>query len=76
MGGQHAEFAEDEDPEDFWKLLLDVLKTMTEKDRRESIDAKLVKAFGRSRSDQELESFVWEEGKGCGGWVWGLGEYG
>jgi len=66
MSGQHAEFAEGEDPDDFWKLLLAVLKTMTEKERREHIDAELVKELDEHVRTKNSRALYGKKGRNVG----------
>lgn len=64
--GQHSQFAEGEDPEDMWTNLRDVLKMMTDADRRKYIDAKLVKALDNIIETKGTRSLYGKKGRDVG----------
>ena len=64
--GQHADYAEGESPDEMWTNLRDVLKLMTEEQRRKHIDAKLVKTLDGIIETKGTRSMYGKKGRNVG----------
>lgn len=66
MGGQGADYAEGEDPDDLWKNLRTVLETMTTEQRRTLIDDDLVRTLDNVIETKGTRSMYGPKGRDVG----------